>query len=200
MVIGSGGHLITRITQEAESDLTKIFVREVRLKISAKLRKWGRQFGWCRSEPDPCRGIRKPEKSEEIDMNSKLAVSFGYTVRLNSTDLPHSCKMKCKYITGTLHGFSVSFQWDYDRLDHICLCRLHILLILIYKYVFIIINAKNHIVLHSYIDIHVCSEGKVHVHSFTGRKGLPCFLLFIVFSVVRLLSVVQSCCLTECLA
>lgn len=39
MVIGSGGHLITRITQEAESDLTKIFVREVRLKISAKLRK-----------------------------------------------------------------------------------------------------------------------------------------------------------------
>lgn len=39
MVIGSGGHLITRITQEAESDLMKIFLREVRLKISAKLKK-----------------------------------------------------------------------------------------------------------------------------------------------------------------
>uniref|UniRef100_A0A8C1M7I1 GTPase Era, mitochondrial n=1 Tax=Cyprinus carpio TaxID=7962 RepID=A0A8C1M7I1_CYPCA len=39
MVIGSGGHLITRITQEAESDLIRIFLREVRLKISAKLKK-----------------------------------------------------------------------------------------------------------------------------------------------------------------
>ncbi|RXN23535.1 GTPase mitochondrial-like protein [Labeo rohita] len=39
MVIGSGGNLITRITQEAENDLMKIFLREVRLKISAKLRK-----------------------------------------------------------------------------------------------------------------------------------------------------------------
>ncbi|XP_016380848.1 GTPase Era, mitochondrial-like [Sinocyclocheilus rhinocerous] len=39
MVIGSGGHMITRITQEAENDLMKIFLREVRLKISAKLRK-----------------------------------------------------------------------------------------------------------------------------------------------------------------
>uniref|UniRef100_A0A671RJJ9 GTPase Era, mitochondrial n=1 Tax=Sinocyclocheilus anshuiensis TaxID=1608454 RepID=A0A671RJJ9_9TELE len=39
MVIGPGGHLITRITQEAESDLMKMFLREVRLKISAKLKK-----------------------------------------------------------------------------------------------------------------------------------------------------------------
>ncbi|XP_073696816.1 GTPase Era, mitochondrial [Garra rufa] len=39
MVIGSEGHLITRIIQEAENDLMRIFLREVRLKISAKLRK-----------------------------------------------------------------------------------------------------------------------------------------------------------------
>ncbi|XP_043094683.1 GTPase Era, mitochondrial [Puntigrus tetrazona] len=39
MVIGSGGHLITKITQEVESDLMNIFLREVRLKISAKLKK-----------------------------------------------------------------------------------------------------------------------------------------------------------------
>ncbi|XP_051749054.1 GTPase Era, mitochondrial [Ctenopharyngodon idella] len=39
MVIGPGGQMITRITQEAENDLMKIFLRNVRLKISAKLRK-----------------------------------------------------------------------------------------------------------------------------------------------------------------
>uniref|UniRef100_A0A9J8CBP7 Era-like 12S mitochondrial rRNA chaperone 1 n=2 Tax=Cyprinus carpio TaxID=7962 RepID=A0A9J8CBP7_CYPCA len=35
----SGGHMITRITQEAENDVMKIFLREVHLKISAKFRK-----------------------------------------------------------------------------------------------------------------------------------------------------------------
>ncbi|XP_051531139.1 GTPase Era, mitochondrial-like [Myxocyprinus asiaticus] len=39
MVIGPGGHLITRITQEARIDLMNIFLQEVRLKISAKLKK-----------------------------------------------------------------------------------------------------------------------------------------------------------------
>ncbi|KAK7173467.1 hypothetical protein R3I93_003323 [Phoxinus phoxinus] len=39
MVIGPGGQLITRIIQEAENDLMKIFLRNVRLKISAKLQK-----------------------------------------------------------------------------------------------------------------------------------------------------------------
>lgn len=39
MVIGPGGQLITRIAQEAGNDLMNIFMREVRLKISAKLKK-----------------------------------------------------------------------------------------------------------------------------------------------------------------
>ncbi|XP_056314189.1 GTPase Era, mitochondrial [Danio aesculapii] len=39
MVIGPGGQLITRITQEAGNDLMKIFLCDVRLKISVKLRK-----------------------------------------------------------------------------------------------------------------------------------------------------------------
>jgi len=59
MVIGPGGQLITRITQEAENDLMKIFLRNVRLKISAKLQKWGSQFRWRRSETDAYRGMRK---------------------------------------------------------------------------------------------------------------------------------------------
>lgn len=77
MVIGPGGQLITRITQEAENDLMKIFLRSVRLKISAKLQKWGSQLRWRRSEPDAYRGIRKHEKwfkSEEMDLNWKSVI------------------------------------------------------------------------------------------------------------------------------
>ncbi|XP_056602003.1 GTPase Era, mitochondrial [Triplophysa dalaica] len=39
MVIGPGGQTITRITQEAGNDLMNIFLREIHLKISAKLKK-----------------------------------------------------------------------------------------------------------------------------------------------------------------
>lgn len=77
MVIGPGGQLITRITQEAENDLMKIFLRNVRLKISAKLQKWGSRFRWRRSEPDAYRGIRTHEKgfkSEEMDLNWKSVI------------------------------------------------------------------------------------------------------------------------------
>ncbi len=162
MVIGSGGQSITRITQEAESDLMKIFLREVRLKISAKLRKWVDHSDDVGQSLTDAEDIRKPERQTHY---------MGFLYNFNETMID--------WIT-------------YACAACITFCS--------YKYVFIIINAKNHIVLHSYIDIHVCSEGKVHAHLFYWRKGLPCFLLFIVFSVVRLLSVVPSCCLTECLA
>ncbi|KAI3373464.1 hypothetical protein L3Q82_022070 [Scortum barcoo] len=39
MVIGAAGQMVTRIAQEASEDLSLVFLREVRLKISVKLRK-----------------------------------------------------------------------------------------------------------------------------------------------------------------
>uniref|UniRef100_A0A3P8TAP5 GTPase Era, mitochondrial n=1 Tax=Amphiprion percula TaxID=161767 RepID=A0A3P8TAP5_AMPPE len=39
MVIGTGGQMVARIAQEASEDLSKVYLREVKLKLSVKLRK-----------------------------------------------------------------------------------------------------------------------------------------------------------------
>lgn len=39
MVIGTAGQMVARIAQEASEDLTRVFLREVKLKLTVKLRK-----------------------------------------------------------------------------------------------------------------------------------------------------------------
>lgn len=117
MVIGPGGQLITRITQEAENDLMNIFLRNVRLKISAKLQKWGSQFRRRRSEPDAHRGIRKHEKwfkSEEMDLNWKSVICWVIMCGWSQQTPPHFSKLKYKLIKATLHGFLNNFSYNFN--------------------------------------------------------------------------------------
>lgn len=39
MVIGAAGQMVAQIAREAGEDLSRVFLREVRLKLTAKLRK-----------------------------------------------------------------------------------------------------------------------------------------------------------------
>lgn len=38
MLIGAGGQVVARIAKEASEDLSRVFLRDVKLKLSAKLR------------------------------------------------------------------------------------------------------------------------------------------------------------------
>lgn len=38
MLIGAGGQVVARMAQEAGEDLSRVFLRDVKLKLSAKLR------------------------------------------------------------------------------------------------------------------------------------------------------------------
>lgn len=42
MVIGAAGQMVARIAREAGEDLSRVYLRDVRLKISAKMKKWRR--------------------------------------------------------------------------------------------------------------------------------------------------------------
>lgn len=39
MVIGAAGQMVARIAREAGEDLSRVYLRDVRLKISAKMKK-----------------------------------------------------------------------------------------------------------------------------------------------------------------
>lgn len=39
MVIGTGGQIVTKMAKEAGEDLSRVFLKEVKLKLSVKLRK-----------------------------------------------------------------------------------------------------------------------------------------------------------------
>lgn len=43
MVIGTGGQMVSQLAREAAEDLSRVFLREVKLRLSVKLKKWR---GW----------------------------------------------------------------------------------------------------------------------------------------------------------
>lgn len=40
MIIGTSGQMVARIAKETGEDLSRVFLRDVKLKLSVKLRKW----------------------------------------------------------------------------------------------------------------------------------------------------------------
>lgn len=51
MLIGAGGQVVARIAREAGEDLSHVFLRDVKLKLSAKVRTWGDEstaFFWIK--------------------------------------------------------------------------------------------------------------------------------------------------------
>lgn len=52
MVIGAGGQVVARIAREASEDLSRVFLRDVKLKLSAKLRTWGDGNTICLNKDD----------------------------------------------------------------------------------------------------------------------------------------------------